>query len=221
MAENKTKTRILDTAEKLFAEQGIGHTSLRQIIAAAKVNIAAIHYHIGSKEQLIYSVFERRIVPINEERLRLLEACEQAAGEGPLLLEKVIEALLRPPFAMSCQADGQGENMVRLMGRTLGEPNEAVRGIVMKLMSSTIMRFQQSFRRALPNLTPDEVFWRTHLGFGVMAHAMCSRHLIKAMMPQLSVIEDPEAMLQSVIAFIAAGMRGPCPAPTNSSSLVA
>jgi hypothetical protein len=42
---NHTKERILDTAERLFAEQGYAATSLRGIIAEAGVNLAAVHYH--------------------------------------------------------------------------------------------------------------------------------------------------------------------------------
>ena len=47
-----TKERILDTAERFFAERGYGATSLRSIIAAAEVNLAAVHYHFRSKEAL-------------------------------------------------------------------------------------------------------------------------------------------------------------------------
>ena len=46
---NDTKERILDTAERLFAQQGYAATSLRGIIAEAGVNLAAVHYHFHSK----------------------------------------------------------------------------------------------------------------------------------------------------------------------------
>ena len=49
-----TKQKILDAAEKLIAEQGYAATSLRQIIADAGVNLAAVHYHFGSKDELLH-----------------------------------------------------------------------------------------------------------------------------------------------------------------------
>ena len=43
----ETKEKILNAAEKLFAEHGIEAVSLRSIISEADVNLAAIHYHFG------------------------------------------------------------------------------------------------------------------------------------------------------------------------------
>src|ERR1043165_6606444 len=67
-----TKTRILDVAEALFMEHGFEATTLRQITAAAEVNLAAAHYHFGSKEELFEAVLRRRLDPMNQERLSLL-----------------------------------------------------------------------------------------------------------------------------------------------------
>ena len=54
-----TKQRILDSAERLFADNGFEGTSLRTIIGDAKVNLAAIHYHYHSKEALVDAVILR------------------------------------------------------------------------------------------------------------------------------------------------------------------
>jgi AcrR family transcriptional regulator len=62
----RTKERILDTAERLFAERGYSATSLRAIIAEADVNLASVHYHFDSKEALLEAVFLRRALPANE-----------------------------------------------------------------------------------------------------------------------------------------------------------
>ena len=58
-----TKERILDAAERLFAERGFAATSLRSITAAAGVNLAAVNYHFRSKEALLEAVFTRRLGP--------------------------------------------------------------------------------------------------------------------------------------------------------------
>ena len=51
-ARHDTKDKILDAAERLFADQGFAATSLRQITTEANVNLAAVNYHIKSKESL-------------------------------------------------------------------------------------------------------------------------------------------------------------------------
>ncbi len=55
----QTRERILDTCERLFGEHGYSGTSVRAIADAAGVNLAAAHYHFGSKTQLLEAVFQR------------------------------------------------------------------------------------------------------------------------------------------------------------------
>ena len=69
-----THDRLLDTAERLFAERGIDATSLHHITAEADAKLASVNYHFGSKEELIRELFARRIGPINRERLDQLAA---------------------------------------------------------------------------------------------------------------------------------------------------
>ena len=78
-----TQQKILDTAERLFGEQGYAATSLRQVIAAAEVNVAAVHYHFGSKEDLLDAVVMRKAGPLTQERLARLEAVENTANAKP------------------------------------------------------------------------------------------------------------------------------------------
>ena len=61
----ETRGRILDAAEALFVEHGLEATSMRMITALAGVNLAAVNYHFGSKENLIQEVFRRRLGELN------------------------------------------------------------------------------------------------------------------------------------------------------------
>ena len=67
-----TKERILGAAEELFAQHGFAGTSLRQVTSRADVNIAAVNYHFGSKENLVNEVFRRRMDDMTAARLSLL-----------------------------------------------------------------------------------------------------------------------------------------------------
>ena len=95
-ATAETRERVLEVAERLFAERGLDAVSIRDIIAAAEANLGAINYHFGTKDRLIEAVFERRLVPSTQERLRALKAVEMAAGDQPPKLEAVLEAIFRP-----------------------------------------------------------------------------------------------------------------------------
>src|SRR6185295_6139770 len=120
---NETRERILDTAERLFAERGYSATSLRSIIAAAKVNLAAVHYHFRTKEALLDEVLKRRLEPVNRERLAMLDACEQAVGNAPPPLEGVLTALIEPPLRLA--RDPEFTSFVKLMGRVIVDGDAA------------------------------------------------------------------------------------------------
>src|ERR1700676_2745157 len=115
----ETKQRILDSAERLFADRGFEATSLRSIIADAKVNLAAVHYHYHSKDALLDAVILRRVSPVNRERLRMLDDCERIAEGTAPSLESVLEAFLGPPFRLG--SDPSSKTFLRLIGRIMGD----------------------------------------------------------------------------------------------------
>src|SRR5882757_1330208 len=99
-----TRTALLDVAERLFSQNGIEGTSVRDIIKEAGTNLGAINYHFGTKDRLALEVFARRLEPVNRERIARLDALETAAGRRKLKLEQILEALVRPAL----ESEGQG-----------------------------------------------------------------------------------------------------------------
>src|SRR5690349_23937924 len=85
-----TKERILDAAEALFLEHGFEATSLRAITAAADVNLAAVNYHFGSKEELFQAVLTRRLDPMNQERVDLLDALERETAPNAVSCDRIL-----------------------------------------------------------------------------------------------------------------------------------
>jgi AcrR family transcriptional regulator len=196
-----TKHKILDAAERLISEHGCAATSLRQIIAEAGVNLASVHYHFGSKDELLDEVVMRKAGPVNLERLAMLDRAEQSRGGATL--EQILEAFLAPPF----RTRGRSAQFVRLMGRLYGEGTMAL--IVKKHFHPVVERFQAALRRALPELGPEELQWRTHFMVGAMAHAMFGP-------PEGEFSgRNTDDLVERMVAFLAAGFRAPArrPAP--------
>ena len=167
-----TKEQILDTAERLFAESGIDAVSLRAITGEASVNLAAIHYHFGSKEALVKAVFARRLIPLNQERLALLDEVEAGAGDGPLAVEDVLRTLFAPAIRLSRDPE-RGETFMHLCGRFYSELGEYMQPMFEELFKEVIERFMAAFQKACPELPVKELFWRTHFAVGAMVHTMC------------------------------------------------
>ena len=79
-----TKDRILHAAEELFAAQGFATTSLRQVTSRADVNIAAVNYHFGSKDNLVNEVFRRRMDEMSAERQSRRKTNSASSPSGPI-----------------------------------------------------------------------------------------------------------------------------------------
>lgn len=158
LAATDTKIRILDAAERLIAEHGVAGTSLRAVTGEAGVNLAAVNYHFGSKEALVEAVVGRIVAPINDERLRRLDALEAAPGEPSL--EQLIDAFVGPIIDLLEREVEKGRIIARLLLRLLGDPGEAMQRIAIAQVSAVADRFLRAFGRALPHLSPEELWWR-------------------------------------------------------------
>jgi AcrR family transcriptional regulator len=202
----ETKDRILDSAERLFAEHGFTATSLRQITADAGVNLAAVNYHFQCKDSLILAVLMRKLEPINQRRLDLLDEVEAEAGNDPLSLEAVLGAFLLP--VLEAKASGmQLCTFPRLMGRMYTEPGELMMRIFPQAFAPVIARFQPAFQRAMPGATAVEVGWGMHFSIGAMAHYLAGGALLRAVSQGQADPANTEAALPRLVTYMAAGLR--------------
>ena len=215
--QSSTKERILDAAERLFTEHGFDATSLRMITSAADVNLAAVNYHFHSKDALIEAVFARRIGPLNQKRLEMLEACVALAGSGPLPLEEVIRAFVAPVIRMRQQAIDRGADFAPLFGRQYSDPSGSAKRSFVAQMRQIAQPFTDAFVRALPETPLGELLWRVHFTIGVMAHTLAGGHYLQAMSRGLCDASDTEGLIERMVAFVAAGMRAPLPAALHRS----
>ncbi|MBZ5606081.1 MAG: TetR family transcriptional regulator [Acidobacteriia bacterium] len=189
-----TKTRILDAAEKLFGKNGFDATSLRDITAEASVNLAAVNYHFQSKDSLIDAVIARRVEPVNQRRLEMLEA----AGENPTL-EQLLIAFLQPLMQHDFSV------VYPLMARVLATPDTFVTHLLKRHLGLIIERFGEAFGKALPEFTETQIRWKMHFTAGAMAHVLSRAYMLPELMPDTKF--DCQTALAELVTFAAAGFR--------------
>jgi AcrR family transcriptional regulator len=217
--EGLTKARLLDVAERLFADHGIDGTSLREITKEAKTNLAAVNYHFSSKDGLIAAVFARRLEPLSAEQSALLDAIEQRAGEQPARLEDVLRAIIQPAvIGKSSLHEGQ-EPFHRLMGRVFAEPGSQLQLLVKTQFEKVSQRFDRLLRRSLPQLSAEEVFWRRQFLIGALHHVLLisdkpDSYAALGLHPSF----EPRGMVEQLVDFAAAGFRVPPPSVENRES---
>ncbi|HWB84600.1 MAG TPA: TetR/AcrR family transcriptional regulator [Bryobacteraceae bacterium] len=201
----ETKQHILDAAERLFGENGYGATSLRQIIKAAGVNLAAVHYHFGSKEELLDQIILRDAAALNQRRAAMLDQVEAEAGTSPPSVEKLLEAFFLP----MCETARQRPAFVKMMSRMQAEG--LVQGLMLKHFEPVIVRFLKALQRALPDVPEVEVLWRVHFMIGAMTHAMGRTPEFSKSMGVVLRVGDYREMFQRLIVFLGAGFQAGMP----------
>jgi AcrR family transcriptional regulator len=207
-----TKLRILDAAEALFMEHGFEATTLRQITAAAGVNLAAAHYHFGSKEELFEAVLKRRLDPMNVERLALLARFECESAPSALSCEKILAAMFIPALKLARDPERGGKNFLRLLGRAYADPAPFIRRFLSDQYAVMIARFKAAFGRALPQLPKRELTWRLHFVMGALSFTLAGTDALKliAELSQGRQVSD-ELLLRRLAPFLVAGLKAPLP----------
>ena len=216
-----TKSRILDAAEELFMEHGFEATSLRLITTAAQVNLAAVNYHFGSKEELFQAVLTRRLDPMNRDRMRLLSNYETSAGATPLTCEKILAAMFIPAMKLARDHEKGGKNFLRLLGRAYADPAPFIREFLSHQYSEMIARFRTAFSSALPHITREELSWRLHYVMGALSYTLAGADVLKLFgqyHPDLAT--NDELLLRRLAPFLAAGLRAPIPAEDDGYQLL-
>lgn len=198
------KEQILDTAETLFSEHGIEAVSVREIQEKIGVNVAAVHYHFGSRKKLILAVMKRRIDPLNAARIHLLELLEaRTPAQSSMQLEDVLRAFVTPVFELL----ETHPKAAWLLAHVHTSYDNSLRKFNFEQFIPLVLRFQPAFRRALPESRPDLDWAKMQCVWGSMIFMLVRKQrrdtLGEAAPPEPSITD----LIETWVAFCAAGLR--------------
>ena len=202
-----TKNKILDAAEELFAIKGFNGTSLREITSQAEVNLAAVNYHFGSKKELIKAVMSRYM---NELAPNLERSLLAVIKQEDLTLHKVFSAFVQPLLSLNQFRENGTSTFLLLLGRGYTDSQGFLRWFLTTQYPNVITNFVEAVKKAYPDLTPEEMFWRLHFTMGTIVFTMSSSDALldiaKNDFEQELTIED---LIKQVIPYISAGVAAP------------
>jgi len=196
----QTKSQILDAAEKLFASQGIEKTSMRQITSEAGVNLAAINYHFGNKENLIKTVLSRFIASLDQQREELLEAAEKQAGTSGVTTRHVVRAFLNPWLVFR----REHPELVTVFSRFYSNHQQETHpftGLVRDKAGEAYADFTKKTAEILPHLPRDVLLRRVNLA-AITAASFVVNGWLTASLENISGIEITEEILVNHIVHI-------------------
>ncbi len=206
---NDTRTRILDAAEELFAVHGFDGTSIREITRRAGVNVAAVHYHFGTKEAVLRGVSDRVAHPISDKRRHLLQSVVETAGPGAPEVEALLDAFLRADIEVLLELQERGPKVARFLGRTYSDQTDWIQQMAAEQYAQAA-EFYPHLGAALPHLDREEIAWRVRQVVAVIVHLFTT-------WPEEGMSEDAaEVVLARLVTFLAGGMRAHSPAGRDS-----
>lgn len=197
MPSDQTRSAILAAAERLYADRGFGDVTLRDIVAEANVNLAAVNYHFGSKDELIAELFVTRSLQLNRERLRELRASEEKGG-GVADIADILRALIGPSLRGCLGPDSQHSTAARFMIRVNIESVPAIRRIRNREIDH-LRKFIAAMRQALPGLSDVELYWGLHFALAMAQQTVRDAERLTKLSEGKCDVDDVEGVVERVV----------------------
>ena len=197
---DETRQRILKSAEKVFAAEGL-NVSMRKIMNDAGVNVSSINYHFGDRETLLRSLLDDRSQEINTERLALLDGV--LGNGGAITPEAIVEALLRPALGPDRRNNEEWRRFLKVRTMLTAESSDVIRQSMSKNYDNMHGRFIDALRLAAPHLSKEDVYWRYHCLLGVQSQSTALGYRIHDISGGTIDLDDPQTVLDHLIPLMA------------------
>jgi AcrR family transcriptional regulator len=206
MASDHTRTAILNAAERLYAERGFGDVTRRDIVAAANVNLAAVNYHFGSKDELIAELFVTRSLATNRERLSELKIAEEAGG-GRAGIDSILRALVGPTLRGCLGPDRERSTAARFMIRASIESVPPIRRIKNREIDH-LRKFAASMRRSLPACSEADLYWGLHFALAMAHHTIRESERLNKLSEGKCDLDDVAGIIDRIVAVSVMALTG-------------
>jgi AcrR family transcriptional regulator len=200
-----TRNKLLDAAERLFAEKGFEHTSVRDITAKAGTNVAAVNYHFGGKDNLYREVFHRRLANLREQRISTLADLFESPG-ATATLEDVISTFTSA-FLEPLMDHGEGRLLIELIAREMSSPHLPRVVFFEEMIDPVRESLARALQSVVPGLTESQASRCVHSIIGQLVHVIHHAQLSKEAGRQPQEELDLHRMAHHVIRFSVGGIR--------------
>ncbi len=204
---SSTRELILDAAAELFAEKGFQGTGLRELTARAGVNLAAGHYHFGSKEELYFALLRQHVEPLNAERLRRLDEVMRRTPRGSF--REVMAAFIEPVVDLLFEGEAPNVTRLRLTARVHGEDVANAREMERELFAEVRDRFLAAIESFFPTMPPSVVRTRLYYTIGLLMGSLTQFGKLEFITQGEIGAAAFRSMLDDMINFVVSGFAAP------------
>lgn len=201
----QARGRLLDAAERLFAENGFEGTSVRQITALADCNVAAVNYHFGGKDKLYLEMFGHRMQQIRN--IRLASIAEVMAEKGPdTPLEDLLQAFATA-FLDPLVNESGGRRFLRLSVREMLDPHLPPDMFYTETVRPVMGAMLGAMTKIYPSLNEEKALMSIQSIVAQLLNAVFARQMMGPSAETALPLSDLHRALEHIVAFSAAGIR--------------
>ena len=198
-AAKQVRERLLGVAEELFCEKGFDNTSVRDITARTKCNVAAVNYHFGGKEKLYIAMFRRHM---NKLLSMQIENISKVMNADRPTLEQLLETLVTS--GLRSLTGGNGERpLLMMMVREILNPHLRKAVVVDELIGKFLRVLSDAIVRLCPGLKPDAGLLCVYSIDGLVLHALLFSDYYYKHCPKLKL----DDLIKHIVRFTTAGIR--------------
>jgi AcrR family transcriptional regulator len=203
-AEQRAETleQILDAAEFLFSKHGLYGVTLRDVAHKIGVHTSLMHYYFEDKTALFKAVFVRRAHVTSDLRMKALDQYEKNARGKPTVAG-AFHAFLDTDFDLYMNG-GTGWRNYGAFGSQLSNTPEGA-AMFDEYFDPVVLRLIGILRKALPDVSEEDIFWGYHFVTGSFMHALSRSGRLDRLSSGLCKSDDLKAVKARMADFMAAG----------------
>ena len=202
-----TRDRILNAAERLFAQRGYYGVTIRQITREAGVDVALASYYFGPKADLFRAVLERRAEELHGAILASIDAVEKRAGDRPPGVESLIRAFAQPSIDRLVRGGEGWRDYIHMMAGLYSSQQSEFLVAMNDMYTPAMRRVMELIRLSIPTASERSVT----LSFYMLLTAVISIYSETVGLERLSngTIHptDFDTILDHLAPFFAAGFH--------------
>lgn len=205
VSNSTVQQRLLDAAEQLFSDNGFAGTSVRDLAAAAKCNIASVNYYFGGKERLYFEVFNRRMVILRDVRLSSINKV-MAPDRSTITIEVLLRAFANA-FIEPLVDESGGRRFITLMTREMLDPRLPEGMFLGKTVIPVTNALQAALLEICPKLDKEKAIMAIHSIVAQLIHLIRVQEMFGQSESEEFPLSDFGRAVDHIVEFSAAGIR--------------
>ena len=200
----KTRDKLLDVAEKMFAEHGFDAVSVRDITDGANVRLASVNYYFETKRKLFLAVVSRRATVLNQDRRTALEKIPFADLTPEDGVRAIAHAFIDPMYRRSTQGDEGWKSYCRLIAQQAALRHSP--GITAEFFNPFALELIAKLKMILPGLEDRQAHYAFQYMIGATIYLFTENERLDSLSDGKYSSHDLDTLCDDLAKFMTGGV---------------